>query len=319
MSEPALPLSEATGFPPADAPPRRPSIRLVFEVEEQPERWLLEEETMPESTTHDQCLILLQDVLQQHAHAAGRDALVARNLACRWDPNDARVGVDPDLCLIEPAPPQVEFLEQLHIWKRGHSVPRLGVEVVSRTTANKDYFDAPARYTRLGVRELWVFDPFKAGPEDTGGPFVLQVWRLEGGHMRRIHAGPSPAFSPEVGAWLVVTDGGLRLRLADDEQGKVLWPTAAEAKEAARQQEAQARQLAEAETKVEQAARQQAEQAQQIAENERHREAAARQQAEKEREREVAARQQAEREREAAEKELAALRLRLADLEKGRG
>jgi hypothetical protein len=36
---------------------------------------------------------------------AGRDALVAENLAFRWNERRPSIGVDPDVCLIEPAPP----------------------------------------------------------------------------------------------------------------------------------------------------------------------------------------------------------------------
>jgi hypothetical protein len=40
--------------------------------------------------------------------------------------------------------------------------------------------------------------------------------------------------SPELGAWLVVTDGGMRLRLADDAEGTHLWPTPMERAEVER-------------------------------------------------------------------------------------
>jgi len=62
------------------------------------------------------------------------------------------------------------------------------------------------------------------------GPFVLQVWRrMEDGALRRVFAGDAPAYSDELGAWLVVTHDGMRLRLADDEAGERLWLTGEEA------------------------------------------------------------------------------------------
>ena len=87
-------------------------------------------------------------------------------------------------------------------WKMepGHEGPFLGIEVVSESTAEKDYRDAPVRYARLGVRELWVFDPLGEGPTENGGPFTLQVWRREGDRMQRVHAGSGPARSPELEA-----------------------------------------------------------------------------------------------------------------------
>jgi hypothetical protein len=45
----------------------------------------------------------------------------------------------------------------------------------------------------------------------------------------------------------VVTDSGMRLRLAEDALGKRLWPTAAEEERAGREEERAAREAAEAE------------------------------------------------------------------------
>jgi Uma2 family endonuclease len=207
----------------------RPRIGLTYDVEEDPERWLLEEETMPESPLHDQVIDHLR--LLVHAWIArtrlGR-AYVARNVACRWDPNDARIGMDPDLVLLDPCPQDIESIKLVKIWEiEPHSL-KLAIEVVSETTAEKDYTDAPARCVRLGIAELWVFDPRLTGPTTTGGPFRLQVWRLEEGQMRRVYMGPGPAHSQALDAWLVVTDGGRRLRIANDRLGQSLWLTQAE-------------------------------------------------------------------------------------------
>lgn len=214
--------------PPHAAAPT-PRIRVEYAVEARSERFLLEEETMPEAPLHDQVLLMLHLLLQRWVERAGRQAHVARNLACRWDPHDARVGVDPDLCIIEPPPADLDTMKQLRPWE-GHAIPFLGVEVVSTTTAAKDYLDAPIRYARLGVRELWIFDPLGEGPVETGGPFRLQMWRRDADRMSRVYAGTGPARSVELDVWLVVTDGGRRLRLADDELGTQLLPTPDEAR-----------------------------------------------------------------------------------------
>jgi Uma2 family endonuclease len=225
-------------------------VRIAYEVEEPAARWLLDEDDMPESTLQDQVLDLLKLVLLAWVQRTARSALVARNFACRWDPEDARVGVDPDLAIIEPTPPGADNLASLRIWEPGHAPPRVGVEVVSMSSGEKDYLDAPARYARLGTSELWVFDPTQEGPDTTGGPFVLQVWRRAGTTMSRVYAGPGPARSEELGAWLVVTDEGMRLRVADDPGGARLWLTEAEeqtlrAEEQAREIEALRKALAE--------------------------------------------------------------------------
>lgn len=236
---------------PTSKPTHRQRVRVAYDVEELPARWLLDEEDMPESTLHDQALDLLKLILLawvRRLERGARGALVARNLACRWDPTDARVGVDPDLALIDPAPPGASNLASLRVWEPGHVAPRVGVEVVSASSGIKDYVDAPARYARLGASELWVFDPGGEGPADTGGPFALQLWRRVGGEMLRVYAGQGPARSEEIGAWLVVTEQGMRLRIADDAEGTRLWLTDAEeqtgrADEQAHELEEQAREL----------------------------------------------------------------------------
>ncbi len=224
----------AQPLPTSQRAPRR--IRLVLEVEEPHEHLLLDEDDIPETPLHDHAIVLLQLLLQAWAARTGRDALVARNLACRCDPSDARIGIDPDIALIDPAPPGGEQLASLRIWEPGHVPPRVGVEVVSKSTAEKDYQDAPTHYAVLGVRELWVFDPALHGPALHGGPHRLQVWRQgPDGEMERRHAGAGPAWSEELQAWLQVTDDGTRLRLSDDRAGKKMWRTEAEEHALARQ------------------------------------------------------------------------------------
>jgi Uma2 family endonuclease len=220
----------------------------------------LDEEDMPESTLHDQCLTLLCAILSHWTQRSALDALVARNLACRWDASDVRIGVDPDLLLTSPHPPLPpgrRSLKQLRLWEPGHAPPRITVEVVSESTAKKDYEEAPWAHAKAGTKELWVFDPELYGPTHSGGPWLLQVWRRqEDGTMKRVHAGSGPAWSEELEAWLVVTDEGTRLRLAEDREGTRLWPTEAEAKT---QEAARAQRDAEARTQQEAKARQDAE------------------------------------------------------------
>jgi hypothetical protein len=205
-------------------------VRVEYEVEEPEGRWLLDGEDMPEIPLHDAVIQLLELLLQAFVERERRSALITSNLGCRWDPADARVGVDPDVLLVEPSPPDGEKTTTLRIWEPGHAPPRIAVEVVSDQSGRKDYLEGPARYGRLGAGELWIFDPLLVGPPDTGGPFVLQVWgRNDRGAMDRVYAGPGPAHSDELRAWLVVTDGGTRLRIAEDPAGDRPWLTKAEA------------------------------------------------------------------------------------------
>jgi Uma2 family endonuclease len=211
----------------ASSAPRR--IEIVYDVPETDERWVLEEENVPESALHDEIILLLVELLKAWARRSARDVRVGRNLALRWNQALPRVGVDPDVYVVEPAPPEGDETTSLCTWKPGHVAPRIAVEVVSETTAEKDYAEGPEKYAASGTGELWVFDPLRAGPSMRGGPFVLQVWQRDArGQFRRVYAGAGPAQSETLGAWLVVTDGGRRLRLAEDAEGRRLWPTEAE-------------------------------------------------------------------------------------------
>lgn len=231
-----------------------PHIHLRQGPEDATQRWFMDFEDVPETLLHDMIIELLKLVLRYRYR--DRDVVIGSNVACRWDPDDRRIGVDPDVILVEPAPPEAETLKSLQVWRPDHHPPKLAIEIVSETNATKDYKEGPVRMSRLGAEELWLFDPERHGPtlEDLGGPFVLQLWRRpeKGGDMERIYAGDAPAFSPVLGAWIVTTNGGTRLRIAEDREGKRLWPTKDEAQaaradaEGARADaEAQAREVAE--------------------------------------------------------------------------
>jgi Uma2 family endonuclease len=207
------------------------------------EGWELTEETMPESAIHDQAVELLKALLAVWAARAG--AQVFRNLAVRWDEDHPAVGVDPDVCALCPPPPDAAELRSVRTWVPGHTPPVLAVEVVSETNPRKDYAVAPDKYAACGAGELWVFDPLLAGPPIQGGPWRLQVWHRKGdGDLTRIYAGDGPARSPLLGAWLVATDEGRKLRIADDQAATRFWPTKEEAERAAKEAERAAKEAA---------------------------------------------------------------------------
>ncbi len=202
-----------------------------------PDRWLLEEEDVPESSLHGRIVALMVSILTAWIARMKLNAQVDRNVALRWDASRPTTGADPDVLLMQPAPPEGRALTSLDLWKPGHHPPRVVVEVLSLNTAEKDYLDAPDRYAAAGVGELWIFDPKGFGPAVPEGPYVLQVWRRTAeGAMDRVYEGDGPAFSQELGAWLVVTDGGEMLRLADDREGTQLWLTGEEQERQAREE-----------------------------------------------------------------------------------
>lgn len=202
------------------------TLRLAFD--EPPASWTLTDEKMPESNSHLLTCELLWQLLRAWAARTERDALVGRNLAIRWDERHRNVGVDPDVYVVEPRPPEGDDVASLLAWKPGHKMPRLAVEVVSTENPNKDYVIAPEKYAACGVEELWIFDPLLAGPRGRG-PVRLQLWRRTDEGFDRVYTGEGPAWSPYLQAWLFAVDEGQRLRIADDREGTRWWTTPEEA------------------------------------------------------------------------------------------
>jgi Uma2 family endonuclease len=186
---------------------------------------------VPEARSHDKAAELVRRLLDAASVRLGGSVYVTRNLALRFHEARPWVGLDPDVALYVPPPPDAEQLSSVRTWEAGHGAPQVALEVVSAGHPNKDYGqDGLARYAASGTGELWVFDPLLAGPREDGGPHRLQVWvRVSPGRLERMYAGEGPARSPYLGAWLVITDEGQRLRVSDDPAGQLLWPTAEEA------------------------------------------------------------------------------------------
>jgi Uma2 family endonuclease len=216
-----------------------PMIELVRRVPVTDDRWLLDEEDMPEAPLHDYALEALVLLLKAWVARTGRDASVHRNIAMRWTPSRPKIGADPDVCVVSPALP--DDATSLCVWKPGHTPPTLAIEVVSDGTASKDYLDNPARYAASGTQELWILDPLRVGPSDAGGPFAVQVYqRVASGRFVQVYAGEGPAESALLGAWVHGPRGQLP-RITEDEAGERPWLTEAEAQRAqAEAQRAQA-------------------------------------------------------------------------------
>lgn len=168
-------------------------------------------------------------VLSLWASRQRRPLFVARSLALRWVQSRPAIGIDPDVCVLDPPPADVRTLRSLCLWKPGRIVPTVSFEVVRHAHPYKDYVGVHDRYAALGARELVVFDPMLVGPRSLGGPFALQVWRRDDiGVFGRQYAGPGPVFSEPLGAWLLADREAGLLRLADDRAGVARWPTAEE-------------------------------------------------------------------------------------------
>lgn len=226
---------------------RFPESAVKYTVPRVAAGWELSEETMPESIVHDQAVELLKALLSSWAGRVG-SCLVVRNLAVRWEKDHPQIGVDPDVCVLAPPPPEASELRSVRTWLEGHAPPVLAVEVVSETNPHKDYVVAPDKYAASGTKELWIFDPLLAGPGSHGGPYRLQVWQRNAeGELVRTYAGAGPARSPLLEAYLVVVHEGRKLRIAEDEAGTRFWTTPEETERAAKEAERAAKEAERAE------------------------------------------------------------------------
>jgi Uma2 family endonuclease len=201
--------------------------------------WELPEVPVPESPEHDEHAAHLRSVLAAWLSRASQPGAVQRNLAIRWVQQNPKVGVDPDVCWVDTLPPgwSEGEIDCLQLWLPGHRVPRLAIEIVSRSHPYKDYSCIQDKYAVVGVDELWVYDPRKFGPRILGGPVLLQVWaRSASGVLVRRHFADTPAKSELLGAWLHPRAGD-HLVIADDPEGLRAWPTPQEVERTRAEQE----------------------------------------------------------------------------------
>ena len=197
--------------------------------------YLTDEEDMGESAEQGEIIRVLLSVLGQLAAERGwGHVYLGADQFFAWVRSEPLVRVSPDVYLIDDPPPP-PLPRSWQTWVRGHKAPRWAVEVVSDDWT-KDYEDGPLKYAQLGTKELVLFDP-AAVLSDPGEPRVpLQVYRRDAdGAFVRVHRGNGPAWSEEIGAFLVARreTGAVRLRVARDAAGSDVVPTADEAKRAA--------------------------------------------------------------------------------------
>jgi len=212
--------------------PSVPAIAVRYAVPAASDAWVCPEGPVAESTTHYGAVSRLGLLLDEWAKAKAQNVRIARNLAIRWLRDRPTIGIDPDVCVLDPAPPE-SHLRSLRTWEPGHVAPRLAFEVVSESHPNKDYATIQDRYAALGVPELVVFDPLLAGPAALGGPVLLQVWRRsDAGVLERVYFGDGPAFCEQLRAWLHPSN--VTLEISDNPEGRMLWQTGEERERAAR-------------------------------------------------------------------------------------
>ena len=227
------PTADANQLTETPAPGSTPDLGLVHPRPTFAEHWTIPEGPVAEADWHYCQVKDLRSVLDHWLARTRRNAKAYCNLAIKVRQDMPQVGFDPDVYLVEPPPPDPK-LRSLRLWKPGHVVPSLVIEIVSPRHLHKDYRDIPLQCAAVGVKELVVFDPLLAGPKAGEGPQLMHLWREQSdGTFLRVAYGRRPVYSTVLGAFFVVVGEGPELRIADDHLGQQLWPTAEEAAMAA--------------------------------------------------------------------------------------
>ncbi|HMA91361.1 MAG TPA: Uma2 family endonuclease [Polyangiaceae bacterium] len=199
-------------------------IELAYPRIAQWDGWWIPERVGPEAPYHHRAVVHLHALLEGFVARQGRNLSLARDLAIRFVEDQPRIGIAPDLCVLDPAPAAANDLASLCLWKPGHVRPPLCIEIVSHAHTHKNYATIHERYAYMHAAELVLFDPTLAGPKALGGPVPLQLWRRsESGTLVRVSHGAQPAYCQYLNAWLL-PDRQL-LEIAEDREGRWRWPS----------------------------------------------------------------------------------------------
>lgn len=192
-----------------------------------PADWYIEDnEDVSQDPDHQEDEFLLQSTLLAWKKRTKQDhLLIGCEMACRWDPVQYKVGVDPDVYVVERPPgDKTGYIGSLKTWVDGNYPPILAIEVVSKHRPKKDYRYSPEKHDLLGTFELWVFDPHLFGYTPEQPPVLLQVFQREtNDYLVQKYAGAGPFRSDALQAWVMVIDGDLVI--ANDPEGQDRWPT----------------------------------------------------------------------------------------------
>lgn len=152
-----------------------------------------------------------------------------------WSRQQPEKRITPDVYLLDD-PPTGELPRVWRTWLPGQRPPRWAVEIVTARW-REDYQELPGKYEELGCQELVLFDPEATlGKTHNHQRVPLTVYRRSAeGRLSKVFAGRGPAWSQELGVWLVPRREcySARLRLSEDEAGTKIVPTAEESVDAA--------------------------------------------------------------------------------------
>lgn len=206
---------------------------------------------MAETDLHRNNMIALLHALEQF-FKDDPQVYVAGNILLYYEKGNPKASCAPDVFVVRGISKGLRRIYQ--VWEEGKA-PDLVIELTSKSTKQEDLGSKKRLYTKLKVREYFMFDPYHEYLSPS-----LQGFRLQGEKYIRMEPSAGRLRSEVTGLELGVVDP--LLRLFDPETGMML-RTPAEAEEA-RREEAKAR-------REEAKARAQAEQALQAADAEKRR------------------------------------------------
>ena len=174
-------VAESSARPPAPkvhSPPlsevhARALYRPVPPVDRDDDGYPYSDSLPVESQNHERARAHLVDVVR--ARFAGRsDVFAASELGFYFERGNRKALVVPDAFVVfgVDANPDLSY----KLWEH-RRVPDFVLEVVSRRTWRKDVHDKPGLYADLGVREYWLFDPYRTRRD---GGAVLEGRQLAG-------------------------------------------------------------------------------------------------------------------------------------------
>jgi hypothetical protein len=187
------------------------------------------EDDMGESSLQRLISELLRGLIERWLETRGTPAFVGANQFFYWEQFNSSEGIAPDIYVL-PGAPRSPKIGSWKVWET-HLVPSFALEIVS-SDVDKDYLASPAKYARLGVEELIVFDPDFALSRSR---VRFQVFRRTKRGFLRVESSDADRVKSRVlGCYLRVVgkEGALRVRLGTGFNGETLFPTEAEAAQA---------------------------------------------------------------------------------------
>ncbi len=185
--------------------------------DEVPERMPIE---MMQSPTIKQILMILLFHLEPSLRL-----FVDTNTPIRFNPNNRRVFIAPDICIaFDVDVAVIRLRESYDLWEVGKP-PEFVLEVASRSTYRRDLYQKPEVYAYIGAEEYWMFDP-------TGGDMYGQAlagYRLVDGRYEPIDVtsnehGFESGYSEALGAGLCSVELSRQAELVDIQPHFVFLP-----------------------------------------------------------------------------------------------